>query len=273
MANYLDEIIAYKRANRTVPAPDLELRAAEAPKARSLLGSASTHRAFVIAECKKASPSRGILTNKYDPECLARTYAGSGGAAISVLTDQKFFQGSLEHLASVRSAVDVPVLRKDFVLDEHDVLETRAYGADMLLLIAAVLADSDLRYLHSMATDLGMDTIVEIHDEVEIQRSLACGVQCIGINNRDLATFEADLATTFRLLPLIPEEIVVISESGIRTQDDVHLLQQAGANGVLVGESLMAAQDPAALMRQLVDAGCPDCWRASRETPSGDVGS
>lgn len=261
----LDDILRYKREHRPPAPPDLEQRVAQAPEPRSLLECTGSYRAFLIAECKQASPSQGVIASTYDPVGLAQIYQDSGAAAISVLTEEKFFQGSLAHLEQVRGAVEIPVLRKDFTLDERDVMEARAYGADLVLLIARVLADDELPRLIDLTGELGMEVIVEVHDEDEVQRALQARAEIIGINNRDLSTFEIDLSVTRRLLKLIPRDVTVISESGITRGEEVHRLQEAGVNGVLVGQALMEAADPAALVRELVDAGCPDCWRERTE--------
>jgi indole-3-glycerol phosphate synthase len=256
---YLDDIIAYKRAHRPPVPPNLEQLVAIAPPPRSLLASVGTARVFVIAECKKASPSKGLLAPHYDPVALAQLYANAGASAISVLTDERFFGGSLDDLRAVRQAVDLPLLRKDFTLDERDLLEARAAGADLVLLIARVLPDPLLGQLVTAARDLGLEPLVEVHDEEEVHRALEAMAPLIGINNRDLTTFKTDLATSERLLPLIPRGITVISESGISNTADVLRLRAAGVHGVLVGEALIIAPDPAAWLRALVEAGCPDC--------------
>lgn len=260
LTTYLDEIVRHKRSHRVKPASDLEREAALGPAPRSLLAGAATYRAFVIAECKKASPSRGLLVDEYDPVAIAGAYQAAGAAAISVLTDEKFFQGSIADLVAVRRSVEVPVLRKDFTLYDTDLLVARAAGADLVLLIARILSDSELRCLLTRTRALGMEAIVEVHDETDVKRALEAGSLMIGINNRDLSTFVTDIAVTERLLPMIPSDIVVISESGITTPEQVHRLQQAGARGVLIGEALLRHRDPTALLRELVNAGCPDCW-------------
>lgn len=259
--NRLDEIVEYKRANRASPATDLEALAAVAPPPISLLETMGTHRAVVIAECKKASPSAGVLAADYDPVRLAKMYEDAGVSAISVLTDERFFQGSLKDLTAVRAAVEIPVLRKDFTLWESDLLEARAHGADLVLLIVRILTDSELARLLRATTELGMEAIVEVHDEPEVMRALDVGAPLIGVNNRDLATLGTDLEVTERLLRMIPAQVAVIAESGITRGAQVARLREAGARGVLVGEALMRAAEPDALLRELVDAGCPDCWR------------
>ncbi len=257
---YLDQIVRQKRSTRTEIGHDLERKVSLAPEPRSLLAGMGSYRAIVIAECKKASPSRGLLVDNYNPVALAQAYESAGASAISVLTDREFFQGSIGDLEGVRAAVEVPVLRKDFTLYDADVLVARAAGADVILLITRILTDEELRGLGTRAHDLGMEAIVEVHDEEDVSRALESGAQIIGVNNRDLSSFKTDITVTERLLRLIPQDIPVVSESGIRTPEQVHWLQQAGARGVLIGEALVTEDDPAMLLRRLVDAGCPDCW-------------
>jgi indole-3-glycerol phosphate synthase len=205
----------------------------------------------LIAEVKKASPSRGVLAADLDPVALASTYAGHGADAISVLTDAKYFQGSLDVLRRVRAAVDVPLLRKDFTLDEYQLWEARAAGADAVLLIVAILEPPLLRDLAAAAKGLGMAALVECHTEAELDVALAAGSRIIGINNRDLGTFETRIETTLALLPRIPPGPVVVSESGFFTGGEVRRVVEAGAHAVLVGEALVRATDVAAKLREL----------------------
>lgn len=205
----------------------------------------------LIAEVKKASPSRGVLAANLDPVALASTYAGHGADAISVLTDAKYFQGSLEVLRRIRAAVDVPLLRKDFTIDEYQLWEARAAGADAVLLIVSILEPALLRDLAAGAKGLGMAALVECHTEAEVDAALAAGSRIIGINNRDLATFETKLETTLSLLPRIPPGPVVVSESGFFTGADVRRVVAAGAHAVLVGEGLVRAADVAAKVAEL----------------------
>jgi indole-3-glycerol phosphate synthase len=205
----------------------------------------------LIAEVKKASPSRGVLAADLDPVELASTYARHGAAAISVLTDAKYFQGSLEVLRRVRAAVDVPLLRKDFTIDEYQLWEARAAGADAVLLIVAILDPPLLRDLAAAAKGLGLAALVECHTEAELEAALGAGSRLIGINNRDLATFETRIETTLALLPQIPPGPVVVSESGFFTGADVRRVVEAGAHAVLVGEGLVRATDVAAKLREL----------------------
>jgi indole-3-glycerol phosphate synthase len=197
----------------------------------------------LIAEVKHASPSKGILIEDFNPEALGAIYASQGAAAISVLTDERFFKGALAHLTAVRNVVDVPVLRKDFVLDEFQVYEGRAAGADAILLIVAALTDAQLRDLHALIIDLGMAALVEVHNEAETERALNLGASLIGINNRDLKTFDVSLDVTARLAALVPDDVVLVAESGIASPSDVRRMGMFGAHAVLVGEALVTAQD------------------------------
>lgn len=259
--DYLDQIVAHKRANGRPPEPDLEEQAQKAAPPRPFTQHLGTYQSVVIAECKKASPSRGVLVENYDPVALAKLYEANGASAISVLTDENFFQGSMDDLMKVREVVDVPVLRKDFALGEQDVLEARAAGADIVLLIARILTPEELDRLISVTKDLGMDALVEVHDDGDVDKALNASAELLGINNRDLGSFKTDLAVTERLLESIPSRIPVMSESGIHTGQDVARLRELGARGVLVGEALIKAIDTAALLQEMVEACCPDCWR------------
>jgi indole-3-glycerol phosphate synthase len=205
----------------------------------------------LIAEVKHASPSRGVLIEAFDPVGIGATYVQNGAAAVSVLTDERFFQGSLDDLAAVRRAVDVPLLRKDFVIDEFQVYQARAAGADAVLLIVAALEDEQLATLHELANEQGMVALVEVHTEGELERALRIQPRLLGINNRDLKTFDVDLATTERLAPLVPPGTTVVGESGIFTVSDVARLARAGVDAVLVGEALIAARDTAAKVSEL----------------------
>ncbi len=204
----------------------------------------------LIAEVKKASPSKGLLVKDFNPVRIARTYEENGAAAISVLTDAKFFQGSLDDLRSVRASVRLPVLRKDFIIDAHQVYEARAVGADATLLIVMALEDGQLRDLHSLITELGMSALVEVHNEVELERALAVGATLIGVNNRDLRTFHEDLDTTARVAALVPDDVTLVAESAIRSAEDVQRMGTYGARAVLVGEGLVKANDMAGEVRR-----------------------
>ena len=205
----------------------------------------------LIAEVKKASPSRGTLNAALDPVAQARVYARAGAAAISVLTDEKYFRGALADLVAVRAAVDLPLLRKDFILDDYQLWESRAAGADAVLLIVAALDDARLRDLHYAAKGIGLATLVEVHTAGELDRAVALGALVIGVNNRDLQTLETSLETSLALLPRIPRAHTAVSESGIFTRGDVDRVVRAGAHAVLVGEALVRAQDVAATVREL----------------------
>ncbi len=217
----------------------------------------------LIAECKRRSPGAGPIRPDLDPVDLAAAYRRAGASALSVLTDERHFGGSLEDLRAVRAAVPLPVLRKDFVLDPLQVREARAAGADAILLIVRILDDASLRLLHDEATAHGMDVLVEVHDRAELERAIALGADLIGINNRDLSTFETRLDTTLALAASVPPDTLLVSESGIRTAGDVRRLAAAGAGAILVGESLLRAPDPEAAARALADVPRSDPVAAS----------
>jgi indole-3-glycerol phosphate synthase len=205
----------------------------------------------VIAEIKRRSPSKGDLAPDLDPASLAKAYVHGGAAAVSVLTDREFFGGSAEDLQSARAAVDVPVLRKDFVVSELDVCDARVMGADAVLLIVAALRDPELVKLHDLATDLGMDALVEVHDEIELKRAIAAGALIVGVNQRDLKTFEVDRNLARDLAEQMPADVVKVAESGIRGRQDAAALRAAGYDAILVGETVVTAADPAAAVREL----------------------
>jgi indole-3-glycerol phosphate synthase len=208
----------------------------------------------IIGEIKKASPSKGVLARNFDPMRLARQYEAGGAAALSVLTDQPFFQGSLEDLRAARGACGLPVLRKDFTLDEGHVLEAAAHGADAILLIAAILDEAAMRGLRELAAGYGMAALVEVHDERELDKALDAGAEIIGVNNRDLNTFQVTLETSLSLAARIPAEVLKVSESGIDCAQDVRRLMDAGYQAFLVGEHLMKSSDPAGALRALLTA-------------------
>jgi indole-3-glycerol phosphate synthase len=249
MPTILDQIVETKRheieaAERTVPAGELERRVEGLPPTRNFTRAIRRPGWItVIAEVKKASPSAGVIRADFDPVAIARTYERHGAAAISVLTDAGYFQGSLAYLTAVREAVACPVLRKDFILDRYQLLEARAAGADAVLLIAECLPGDRLATLHRQAVELGLHTLIELHDAEELPRVLDSGGPVIGINNRDLRTFTTRLEHTLELLPKIPADRTVVSESGITSHADLVRLGSAGARAVLVGESLMRAPD------------------------------
>ncbi len=218
-------------------------------------------RLNVIAECKRRSPSRGVLRPEYDPVDIARQYAAAGAAAISVLTEPTFFDGALEHLAAVREAVDVPVLRKDFIVSEYQLLEARASGADAVLLIVAALPRADLKTLAARAASLGLDVLMEVHDAPEMDAAVQAGAKIIGVNNRNLRTLAVDVDASDRLIARLPREVIAVSESGLKTRADIARLRALGYGAFLVGERLMTARDPGEELRRLVvsEAESPIC--------------
>jgi len=245
------KITAVRRERESLSS--LERRAATAaPRGEMFLAAlSSTGRANVIAECKRRSPSRGVLAVNYDPVAIARQYEAGGAAAISVLTEPTFFDGALEHLSAVRQAVTLPLLRKDFIVDEYQVVESRTLGADAILLIVAALDDARLADLEACARAYGMDVLVEVHDALELDRALKLATPLIGINNRNLRTFNVSLHTTIELLPRIPADRVVVTESGILAQRDVAQMRRHGVHAFLVGEAFMRAPDPGAALTAL----------------------
>ena len=253
----LDKIVAYKREEleqrkKAVPVSELEARIARCAGTLDFAAALKTDHVSLIAEVKRASPSKGVLCRNFDPPALARTYADNGSAAISVLTESKYFHGHIDHLAEIRKAVDIPLLRKDFIFDPYQVYESRAYGADALLLIAAILELGQLDELLALSHELGLGCLLEVHDKREIDMALRSGAQIIGINNRDLTTFNVDFNTTKRLRPLIPEDRIVVSESGISSRKDMDDLKKWGVNAALVGETLLTAANIAVKMRELL---------------------
>ena len=212
---------------------------------------ASTRGIAVISEVKRRSPSKGDLFADLDPALLATRYEAGGASCLSVLTDEEWFGGSAADLSLARSAVALPVLRKDFTVHRHDVLDARIMGADCVLLIAAALDDAELAELHRLATDVGLDVLVEIHDEPELERALAVDATLVGVNQRDLVTFEVDTARAVRMAPRIPDGVVRVAESGVRDADDAETLAEAGYHAVLVGETLVTHDDPAQGVREL----------------------
>jgi indole-3-glycerol phosphate synthase len=253
----LDRIIETKlrevaAAKTAAPEAELERRIAKLPPTRSFRDAIRRlGQITLIAEVKKASPSAGVIRADFDPVAIAHAYESHGAAAISVLTDVEYFQGSLKYLSEVKAAVALPVLRKDFIIDRYQLLEARAAGADAVLLIAECLPDDRLHTLQREATALGLHTLVELHDADQLPRVLDCGAPVIGINNRDLRTFTTRLEHTLELLPKIPADRTVVSESGIKTHADLVKLGTAGARAVLVGESLMRADDIGAALSAL----------------------
>ena len=253
----LDKIVAdkkeeLKQRKKAVPVSELESRIAQRAGTLDFANALKEEGVSIIAEVKRASPSRGVLRHDFSPVALARTYADNGAAAISVLTESKYFQGNLDHLSEIREEVKIPLLRKDFIFDPYQVYESRAYGADALLLIVAILEQEQLDELSTLSHELGLSCLVEVHNESEVDRALRSGARIIGINNRDLKTFQVDIGTTQRLRALIPEDRIVVSESGISSRRDIDNLKRWGVNAALVGEALITAGDIAAKMRELV---------------------
>jgi indole-3-glycerol phosphate synthase len=210
------------------------------------------HHVNLIAELKKASPSKGILRGDFNPAKIAVTYQANGASAISVLTDERFFEGRLEYIKLVKEHVSLPVLRKDFIIDEYQIYESVAAGADAILLIADILSSHELQGFYNLATSLGLDCLVEVHNEEDVEKALASGAGIIGINNRDLHTFRLDLNVTQKLLRMIPPGKIRVSESGIKTYEDVMFLKSLGVNAVLIGEAFMEAPDIGAKMREIM---------------------
>jgi indole-3-glycerol phosphate synthase len=211
-------------------------------------------RVNIIAECKRRSPSRGVLRADYDPVAIARSYADGGAAAISVLTEPGFFDGSLEHLIAVRAAVDVPVLRKDFIVSEYQLLEARAAGADAVLLIVAALRPVELKVLYDHASRFGLDVLVEVHDDKELAIAVDAGAQIIGVNNRNLRTLDVDVHASDALIRQVPADTIAVSESGLKAADDLQRLRGLGYRAFLVGERFMTARDPGAELRGLLES-------------------
>jgi indole-3-glycerol phosphate synthase len=256
-ATILDTIVAAKRRElgerkEAVPLKVLKRRVAEREAARDFAGALKQPGTGLIAEAKKASPSKGLLCPDFDAVRLARTYERAGAAAVSVLTEAEHFLGSLDYLTAVKETVSIPVLRKDFIFDPYQVYESAAAGADVLLLIAAMLTAAQLKRLHGLTADIGLASLVEVHNEAEMKRAIEAGAGIIGINNRDLRTFEVDLGVTEKLAPLAPPEAVIVSESGVRTREDIRRLADAGIDAVLVGETLITCQDIPGTIRELL---------------------
>ena len=253
----LDEIVEWKRIeiaqNRsTRPLHVVQAEAETAPTPRDLAAALRAPGVSLIAEIKRASPSRGLLRPDLDPAALAHEYAANGAAAISVLTDARYFQGGLEDLHTVRRTVGLPVLRKDFVLDAYQGFEARAAGADAVLLIVATLADTDLSSLYRLTRELGMSALVEVHNETELARAQALQARVVGINNRDLSSLKIDISRTLTLKKRLPEERVIISESGIKDRRDIRRLADAGVRCFLIGESLLREENPGAAVEELL---------------------
>ena len=253
----LDKITAQKREEveqrkKAVTITYLQQRIAKQKPALDFAMALKGDHIRLIAEVKQSSPSRGLLSPNFNPIELAQTYAEGGAAAISVLTETNYFMGSIEHLAAIKEVVDLPLLRKDFIFDLYQVYESRAYGADALLLITSILSQEQLKELILLSHSLGLKCLVEVHNKGEVERAILSGAEIIGINNRDLNTFSVDINTTQRLRPLIPQERIVVSESGIKNKRDIEKLRKWGVDAVLVGEALVTADDIRAKMQELL---------------------
>ena len=253
----LDRIIEARRTavshrKRLIPEPVLRMAVSKAEPARDFAAALSRDAANVIAELKKASPSRGVLRKDFDPKLLAPQLEQAGAVALSVLTEEEFFQGSLKDLRLARAAVAVPLLRKDFMLEPWQVWEARATGADSFLLIVAALSDATLRDLLRLGRDLGMEPLVEVHTREELARALDAGAHIVGVNNRDLRTMDVRLEISLELVADIPDDCITVSESGVRSAADIAQLRAAGFDAFLIGEHLMTAPDPAAALRALL---------------------
>jgi indole-3-glycerol phosphate synthase len=264
----LDQIMAAKRQEvpkqmELAPLAQVKAFAKVAPPALDFAAALTAQRGVrLIAEVKRASPSKGVIAHDWDPEKIAETYAYNGAAAISCLTDTRFFQGKLEYLTAIKERLrvigkPVPVLRKDFLYHEYQVYEARMAGADAVLLIVGVLGDNDLRRLRELAESLGMAALVEVHDEAEVARALKSGARIVGVNNRNLKTFAVDIETTGRLRPLIPADVILVAESGIRSADDVRRMGEMGCAAILVGETFckLPQTERAAKVKEFVRAG------------------
>lgn len=259
MAAFLDEIVAATRRRVARSKSDADLRALDRQAEKHVprgfrrgLAARSQDGIAVIAELKKASPSKGLIRADFNPVALARELAESGAAALSVLTDEEYFQGSLRNLREASAAVAIPCLRKDFIVDEFQLLEARANSADAVLLIVAALSQDELGSLSSSARSRGLDVLCEVHDGQELDRALDAGCDLIGVNSRDLRTFKVDLKTAFELADRFPKDVVRVAESGIRSAEDVSGLRAAGYLAFLVGESLMRAEDAGTALRELM---------------------
>ncbi|MEM6330909.1 MAG: indole-3-glycerol phosphate synthase TrpC [Planctomycetota bacterium] len=260
MPTILDKIVATKRAEvaesiAAVSAAELRAAIATAPPPRDFFAALAEPGVRLIAEVKRASPSAGVIREDFDPVTIAQAYEAHGAACISVLTDGPYFQGHLDYLRDVRSAVGVPCLRKDFILDTHQLLEARAAGADAVLLIAECLTPAELARLHAEAVELGLAPLVELYDRANLPAVLDAGATLVGVNNRDLRTFEVDLNHTIELRQHVPDQCLLVAESGIKTHADVQRLAAAGVDAMLVGESLMRQPDIGAAVDALLGRG------------------
>ncbi|MGB6943631.1 MAG: indole-3-glycerol phosphate synthase TrpC [Bryobacteraceae bacterium] len=253
LPDILATIVEQKKLDLAVREHDVEERAQRSmAQRRDFTGALTNRQPAIIAEIKKASPSKGVLAAEFDPAAIARLYEQGGAAALSVLTDEKHFQGSLSDLEAARGAVRIPALRKDFTIDPYHVHQAAAYGSDAILLIAAILSERQMRDFRELAEHYGMAALVEVHDEEELQPAIASGARLVGVNNRNLHTFEVSLETSLRLAEKIPTGVVRVAESGIHSSADVRRLHAAGYQAFLVGEHLMKSGDPAGALKALL---------------------
>ncbi|MGH7845690.1 MAG: indole-3-glycerol phosphate synthase TrpC [Candidatus Binatia bacterium] len=254
---FLDEIARHVRSEvetrrQQIPAAALKDRPLFHVARRKFVARLQEKGRHIIAEVKRASPSQGLIRADFDPVNIARRYADNGASALSVLTEERFFQGCLSYLEEIRSAVSLPLLRKDFIFDRYQLLEARSYGADAILLIVAILSPAQLRELREEAQELEMDSLVEAHTEEELEQALSSGARIVGINNRDLRTFAVNLATTERLAPRVPPEVVVVCESGLESAAQIQRIEKVGVHAFLIGETLMRAADPGVKLTELL---------------------
>jgi indole-3-glycerol phosphate synthase len=253
----LDEIVLKKRLDlareeKSIPLLSLEKQAEQAPQVRDFFEALAKPQLSIIAEVKRASPSKGIIAENFDPLDIAKQYENSGASAISVLTEKHYFKGDNQYLTEIRGNVKLPVLRKDFIICERQVIETRAIGADAILLIAAILDDTQMKNLYKIATEYGLHCLFEAHNSEEIKRIIDCGAKIIGINNRNLKTFHTDIGIFEELRVLIPRDCLVVAESGIHTYEDARRMANAGADAILIGESLMKSKDIANSLKEFI---------------------
>jgi indole-3-glycerol phosphate synthase len=257
MNNTLEQIVARKRerleeAKRRLPQKELLASLPTVIGGDRFISALRRDAINIIAEIKRRSPSKGVIRENFDPAQIARNYVANGAAAISCLTEEDFFDGSLDHLRRVREIAHLPLLRKDFIFDEYQIYEAAHIGVEAVLLIVAILDDQQLDYLLKTAYALGIDALVEIHDREEMERALRCDVRLLGVNNRNLRTFETTLDTSLQLAAELPKEITLVSESGIRTREDIDRLRAAGFHAFLIGEELMRADDEGKALRELL---------------------
>jgi len=257
LATILDKIVETKkeeltRDKRNISAADIKKRALDAEPARPFLKALQSSQLNIIAEIKKASPSLGVIREDFDPLAIAHAYEENGARCLSVLTDEQYFKGSLAYINKIKKYVKLPCLRKDFTIHDYQIFQARAFGADAVLLIAAILEDSQLKDYQALAQELGMACLIEVHDAFELQKVNSIKPELIGVNNRDLKTFKVDIETSLNLLPHMGKQAVKISESGLKTGSDLAKLQKAGFNGFLIGESFMKDQDPGLALKKMI---------------------